>query len=241
MLKKSIILFIVMVFLAVPFAFSGGQGEEADEEVVTIDFWFPSANETNDAYFNSMGPKFMESQRALLRAAGATPVDPEPGGEDGYCCGIAAGCSRYDPRDILKTSALAHRALRSTGAKETAVYCGGCLLTLCLSRIAVPGAPPVIHSLQYVRMAAGENPPLAQTSRALRIALGIGRNAFPALLSGRRFFLGGSGERSGRKCRDYQQDSVCEAHGCTSGWCLFDVDRKFAAWRPAGNTRHVFP
>jgi ABC-type glycerol-3-phosphate transport system substrate-binding protein len=61
MLKKSIILFMVMVFLTVPFAFSGGQEEEAGEDVVTIDFWFPSANKANDAYFNSMGPKFMES------------------------------------------------------------------------------------------------------------------------------------------------------------------------------------
>jgi Fe-S oxidoreductase len=137
-----------------------------------------------------LGPEFMERQRELLRAAGVTPVDSTAAREEGLCCGIAAGCNRFDPRDILRASGMAHRMARKAGAPEMAVYCGGCLLMLSLSRFALPGSLPVIHSLQYVQEAAGERPVRAQSSRALRLAMGVLLNAFPVVLSRRRFRVG---------------------------------------------------
>lgn len=61
MVKKSVLI-ILLVLCGLPLVFAGGQGEGGGKEgdVVTIDFWFPSANETNDAYFNAVGEKFMK-------------------------------------------------------------------------------------------------------------------------------------------------------------------------------------
>ena len=136
-----------------------------------------------------LGPEFSKKQRELLRAAGVTPMEPNPGGADGICCGIAAGCSRYDPRDVLRVSKMAIDAARRSGAKEIAAYCGGCLLVLSGIGSVMPGGLPVLHSLQYVAMAMGEKPELKQTSRAMLISLGVARHSIPAALSKKRFKL----------------------------------------------------
>jgi len=62
MRKKSILLVLTLLLLSSPTVFSGGAGEGKEEaggeKQVTINFWFPSANETNDNYFKALGDKF---------------------------------------------------------------------------------------------------------------------------------------------------------------------------------------
>ena len=61
-MKKKLMFFAVLyLIVAVCSAWAAGQKEEAAtkaKEPVTITFWFPSANPTNDTYFSSLGPEF---------------------------------------------------------------------------------------------------------------------------------------------------------------------------------------
>ena len=55
--------------------FAGGQSDSsgAEEGPVTIEFWYPSANETNDAYFDNVGARFTEWNPNIIVETTALP------------------------------------------------------------------------------------------------------------------------------------------------------------------------
>lgn len=59
MTRKTLGVLMFLLLLLPLTIWSGGQDEVTAEKVKLV-FWFPSANPTNDAYFNSLGPDFMK-------------------------------------------------------------------------------------------------------------------------------------------------------------------------------------
>ncbi len=139
-----------------------------------------------------LGREVMSANRRLLEQCGIAIVEMEHSGEDGLCCGAAAGANRHNPFDILSS---ASRALKEgekvmkQGAVELALYCGGCQLTLCASRFIVPTRQPVRHVLEYVKEACGEGSHNPTKKRCVQMLLNILVKCFPKYLSSRRFWI----------------------------------------------------
>jgi len=74
----------------------------------------------------------------------------------GYCCGAAAGCNRYSPFDIIFSAMRELWEAQKTGARDLALYCTGCQITLSLCSWLFPTLQPVRHMLEYLREATGE-------------------------------------------------------------------------------------
>ncbi len=141
-----------------------------------------------------LGQGVMEVNRRLLERCGVKIVEMEKCGEEGLCCGAAAGANRYNPFDILSAAArLLREAKRAEnkGAGEVAVYCGGCQLTLNVCRLVIPSGQPVRHVLEYVREACGEGTGNPLKKRYLAMLINILANCFPKYLSSRRFWISG--------------------------------------------------
>jgi len=102
---------------------------------------------------------------------------------EGLCCGMAAGCNRYQPLDMYLATVKELRAGQKTGADELATYCGGCHLTLSMMRWLYPTRQPVRHMLEYLKEAMGEEPYHPAPRRTLRMLGNVGVNALPQLLS----------------------------------------------------------
>jgi Fe-S oxidoreductase len=130
-----------------------------------------------------LGNEVMETDRKLYSLMGLEMREMDNNHEEGYCCGMAAGCNRYRPDDMYFASVKELREARRTGADELAVYCGGCQLTMAMMRWLYPGAPPVRHLLEYLAEATGEAPYLPASKRSLRMLVNVGVKAFPQLFS----------------------------------------------------------
>ncbi|MBN1532701.1 MAG: (Fe-S)-binding protein [Spirochaetes bacterium] len=137
-----------------------------------------------------LGGDFMERQRALLVRLGLTVTEAPLNRERGLCCGMAAGCREYRGADILKGSLRALRELDRAVGDEIAVYCTGCLLTLSITRLVKPFGKRLVHTLELVRRALGEEPPRIHMKRAAALAGLIARHALPVYFSRKRFLIG---------------------------------------------------
>ncbi len=141
-----------------------------------------------------LGEEVMSANRRLLEYCGITTVEMECSGENGLCCGAAAGANRYNPFDILFSAARAlkeGKKAKKSGAGELALYCGGCQLTLCACRLVVPTRQPVRHVLEYVKEACGEDAHSPAGKRSFLMLLNILVKCFPGYLSRRRFWFKG--------------------------------------------------
>jgi Fe-S oxidoreductase len=103
--------------------------------------------------------------------------------DDGLCCGMAAGCNRYQPLDMYLATVKELRAAAKTGADELATYCGGCHLTLSMMRWLYPTRQPVRHMLEYLKEATGEEPYHPAPRRTMRMLGNVAVKAFPQLIS----------------------------------------------------------
>ncbi len=103
--------------------------------------------------------------------------------DDGLCCGMAAGCNRYQPLDMYLATVKELRAAAKTGADELATYCGGCHLTLSMMRWLYPTRQPVRHMLEYLKEATGEEPYHPAPRRTLRMLGNVVVKALPQLVS----------------------------------------------------------
>jgi Fe-S oxidoreductase len=130
-----------------------------------------------------LGDEVMETDRRLYSLMGLEMREMDNNHEEGYCCGMAAGCNRYRPDDMYFAAVKELREARRTGADELAVYCGGCQLTMAMMRWLYPGTPPVRHLLEYLAEATGEAPYLPASKRSLRMLANVGVKAFPQLFS----------------------------------------------------------
>jgi Fe-S oxidoreductase len=142
-----------------------------------------------------LGDEIMEQTRELYARLGATIVNMKHHHEDGICCGIAAGCNRQMPQDIVRVGWRELREGVDTGAREMAIYCTGCYLILNiiqnLSRRRAPSRNQrLVHTLELLAEAVGEQTSRAVDRRARRMLGNIIRAALSKVLSTKRYKIG---------------------------------------------------
>ncbi|MBN1636170.1 MAG: (Fe-S)-binding protein [Deltaproteobacteria bacterium] len=145
-------------------------------------------------YSKLFGKDFMDLPRRLLDMMGINVVEESLCRDKALCCGIGGGFSPsagYHPINITLSGIKSLQMARATKADALAVYCAGCLQMLSLAQIAYP-VPflPIYHILELLQMAIGEVPQRKHMARAWTTLLGVARNQLPALLSGKRIYLG---------------------------------------------------
>ena len=134
-----------------------------------------------------LGDEIMEQTRELYRILGLKIVELKNHHENGLCCGIAAGCNRQMPQDIV---AVGNRELKEgeqTGADEMAVYCGGCYLHLGIIGHISRANQKLVHTLELVAEAIGEKMPRIIESRTRKMLINIIFKPLPKMLSLKRF------------------------------------------------------
>lgn len=136
-----------------------------------------------------LGNDFMDRQRFLLERLGLTIHETPQNKFHGLCCGMAAGCNKYSGLDIFLNGMRQLWALDRAGGDEAAIYCTGCLLTLSCIRLLNPFGKKLVHTLEYVREALGEDVPRRNQIRALWVLLGIARHALPVYFSSKKFYV----------------------------------------------------
>lgn len=141
-----------------------------------------------------LGDEVMESSRSLLIAMGVKIREMKLNRHDGLCCGVAAGCRRFNPLDIVLCGARELLEARKTNAEELALYCAGCQITLAMCSWLIPTFQPVRHVLEYFKEASEGIAQSHCKKRTFFIMTNIIKNAFPSLLSKNRFFLDESDE-----------------------------------------------
>ncbi|MDY6795057.1 MAG: (Fe-S)-binding protein [Actinomycetota bacterium] len=136
-----------------------------------------------------LGGEIMDTSRRLLTMMGLEVVEMEHNREDGYCCGLAAGCNRYNPADMFSASVKELKETSGTGADELALYCTACQITLTTMRWLHPTAQPVRHLLEYLKEAAGEEVDHPAQGRSFHLLANTIRNAFPKIASRKTYRL----------------------------------------------------
>jgi Fe-S oxidoreductase len=134
-----------------------------------------------------LGEEVMGSARRLYALMGLEMREMASDAREGLCCGMAAGCNRYNPLDMYLAAVKELRAAAGTGADELATYCGGCHLTLSLMRWLYPTRQPLRHLLEYLKEALGEEPYHPAPRRTLRMLGNVGVKALPQLMSRRTY------------------------------------------------------
>ena len=103
-----------------------------------------------------MGGTLWESTRELARDIGGEVVECEHTRETSLCCGVAAGCSRQSPLDIVAAAARRLWEFDRSGAAVASPYCNGCFLTLEAVRQALRTRVPVRPLWDLASQAVGE-------------------------------------------------------------------------------------
>ena len=130
-----------------------------------------------------MGGALWDQTRELLIRAGADIVESGHTRETSLCCGVAAGCSRFSPVDLITAGIRRLLEFDRTGAHCAAAYCNGCFLTLETMRRAIPTRTPVESMWDILMRAAGESVPRQVCrSRTGQMLLGVMTRAMPDCL-----------------------------------------------------------
>lgn len=135
-----------------------------------------------------LGDEIMEQTRELYRRLGLTVVNMKHHHEDGICCGIAAGCNRQMPQDIVKVGRRELREGMDTGAAEMAIYCTGCYLILGLGKNLSGSSQRLVHTMEFLAEALGEEVPRTLETKARKMLVNITAKALPKLLFGKRWW-----------------------------------------------------
>ncbi len=130
-----------------------------------------------------LGGEIMETARKLYSLMGLEMREMEHNREEGYCCGFAAGCNRFNPTDMFKASAKELWESQKTGAKEMAIYCTACQTTFTMYRWLFPTLQPVRHLLEYFKEATEGTAYYPAQRRSLHMLANIAVKAFPQILS----------------------------------------------------------
>ena len=134
-----------------------------------------------------LGDEITESSRELLGRLGLRVINMKHHHADGICCGLAAGCNRQMPQDMVSVGRRELREGVATGAKEMAIYCTGCHLTLNMTRHLVRTGQERVHTLEYLAEATGNQRPRSVVPRTRQMLANIARKALPKLLSPTRY------------------------------------------------------
>jgi Fe-S oxidoreductase len=142
-----------------------------------------------------LGDEIMQQTRELYARLGVSVVNMKHHHEDGICCGIAAGCNRQMAQDIVRVGRRELREGVDTGTREMAIYCTGCYLILSiiknLSRRRAPSSKQrLVHTLELLAEAVGEEVPRSVEGRARKMLGNIIRRALPKMLSTKRYKIG---------------------------------------------------
>ncbi len=136
-------------------------------------------------------PEFFDQPRRFLAAAGAGITEMRHHCADALCCGVAAGCASYSPRDILSAGFRRLAESAATKADATVAICNGCSLVLTMFKMFYPWAPPVVPMLHIAVHATGFDPgPPAYNRPSAQMLAGVTKHAIPALASSKRIFAG---------------------------------------------------
>lgn len=84
----------------------------------------------DSCYASELGPDFYESLRKLYRAAGVETLELAHNRDRSLSCGAASIARRWNPLDLLKEQNKRYREVKAVNAREMAVNCPGCFLTL---------------------------------------------------------------------------------------------------------------
>lgn len=137
-----------------------------------------------------MGDEIMEQTRDLFARLGLSVRNMKHHHADGLCCGIAAGCNRQMPQDILRVGRRELREGVDTGAGEMAIYCTGCYLILGITKQFSRSRQRLVHTLELLAEAVGEQVPRTLEGRARTMLRNIVRTALPKTLSTKRYKIG---------------------------------------------------
>ncbi len=134
-----------------------------------------------------LGEEVMGQTRELYRRLGLQLLELKSHHENGICCGIAAGCNRQMPQDIVTVGRRALRKGLGAGTREMAVYCTGCYLHLGIIQRLAPTPQKLMHTLEYLAEAAGEQVPRRLETKARAMLWNIVTKPLPKMLSRRRY------------------------------------------------------
>jgi len=136
------------------------------------------------------GDRIYDDTRKLIKILGAEIVEMKHTKQESLCCGIAAGCSRFSPVDVVSAGFRRTHEATMTGADSTITVCNGCQMAMNIMRVFQPWAPPLVPLVQLVQQAAGEQPNLnISMERSQQMLAGVALQAAPKLLSRNRFFM----------------------------------------------------
>jgi Fe-S oxidoreductase len=134
-----------------------------------------------------LGDEVLKTSRDLFTWMGLEIKEMDHSGLQGYCCGAAAGCNRYSPFDIIFSAMRELWEAQKTGARDLALYCTGCQITLSLCSWLFPTLQPVRHMLEYLREATGEEVSHPAQGRTFHMLTNITYKALPKMLSPRHY------------------------------------------------------
>ena len=131
----------------------------------------------------------MNVNREFLKRLGVDVINTKNHHEEGLCCGVAAGCRRQMPHDIMIASYRQVRECKSTGADEMGIYCTGCYLMLNLTRNVFKSGQKMRHTLEYLAEATGDPKPYLVEKRTKKMLNNVIIKAVPTMLSPKRYFV----------------------------------------------------
>jgi len=131
----------------------------------------------------------MDTNREFLKRIGVNVINTKNHHEEGFCCGVAAGCRRQMPHDIMLASYKQVRECKSTGADEMGIYCTGCYLMLNLTRNVFKSGQPMRHTLEYLAEALDEPKEYLAEQRTKKMLKNVIIKAVPTMLSPKRYFV----------------------------------------------------
>jgi len=134
-----------------------------------------------------LGDEIMEQTRELYAHLGLLVLNMKHHHADGICCGIAAGCNRQMAQDIVSVGRRELREGVDTGAAEMAIYCTGCYLILSIIKNLSRSKQRLVHTMELLAEAVGEQVPRTTESRARKMLRNIIRTALPKMLSTKHY------------------------------------------------------
>jgi len=138
----------------------------------------------------TLGDEIMEPTRELLKRLGLFIVNPPRHHQDGICCGIAAGCNRQMPQDMVRVGKRALKEGLSTGLSEIAIYCTGCYLHLGMVQHLGRAPIKLVHLLEYLGEATAAPVPRVLESRTRSMLYNVITKPLTLMLSRRRYKVG---------------------------------------------------
>ncbi|MEW6441294.1 MAG: (Fe-S)-binding protein [bacterium] len=124
----------------------------------------------DNCYAKAESDRCFEEARWLLEWAGVRVVEMRHHHADALCCGFGRGAGWSKgflvPMDILKGTMKRIREAEETGAGTLVTYCAGCLWLFLAARELMSSPVRIVHLIELVREAMGEEVRFPRTERA---------------------------------------------------------------------------